>query len=93
MSCITRRSQSTDECFNCPIGSGCGWCSAYNYEHFGTQDKRATYICCMHKARSLANVYYHRLKGEDFPNNCPKEWAIPIIGEEEYEKINSMKVV
>lgn len=24
--CITRRSQSTDECFNCPIAEGCSWC-------------------------------------------------------------------
>lgn len=28
---ITRRSQSSDECFNCPIGRGCAWCSAWNY--------------------------------------------------------------
>lgn len=90
MNCITRRSQSTDECFNCPIGTGCGWCSAYNYEIFGTLNKRATFICCMHKARALANVYYQRRMGNDFANHCPKEWAIPIIGEEEYEKINSM---
>jgi len=71
---------------------GCGWCSAYNYEVFGTPNKRATYICCMHKARVLANVYYWRLRGIDYPMNCPKEWAIEIIGEEEYEKLNSMKV-
>ena len=29
---ITRRSQSTDECFYCPIAKGCAWCSGYNYE-------------------------------------------------------------
>ena len=45
---ITRRSQSTDKCFYCPIAAGCSWCSAYNYEEFGTANKRATYICCMH---------------------------------------------
>jgi radical SAM protein with 4Fe4S-binding SPASM domain len=28
---ITRRSQSTDECFYCPIAEGCSWCSAFNY--------------------------------------------------------------
>jgi len=92
LGCITRKSQSTDECINCPIAMGCGWCSAYNYEVFGTPNKRATYICCMHKARVLANVYYWRLRGIDYPMNCPKEWAIEIIGEEEYEKLNSMKV-
>ena len=93
MNCITRRSQSTDECFNCPISMGCGWCSAYNYEVFGTPNKRATYICCMHKARVLANVYYWRRMGVDFPMNCPKDWAIEIIGEDEYDKLNAMEVV
>ena len=58
LSNITRRSQSTDECFYCPIAAGCAWCSAYNYEIYGTPDKRATFICIMHKARALANVYY-----------------------------------
>ena len=58
LGCITRRSQSTDECFNCPIASGCAWCSAYNYTVFGTPNKRAIFICDMHKARVLANVYF-----------------------------------
>ncbi len=30
MQTVTRRSQSTDECFYCPIAQGCAWCSAYN---------------------------------------------------------------
>lgn len=58
LSHITRRSQSTDECFNCSVASGCGWCSGYNYQKFGTANKRTTYICPMHKATALANVYY-----------------------------------
>lgn len=58
LSCITRKSQSTDECFNCPIASGCSWCTGYNYDKFGTPDKRATFICWQHKARVLANYYY-----------------------------------
>ena len=29
---IDRRTQSTDECFSCPIAEGCSWCSAYNYQ-------------------------------------------------------------
>ena len=28
---VTRKTQSSDECINCPVASGCGWCSAYNY--------------------------------------------------------------
>lgn len=58
LKCITRKSQSTDECWNCPIAAGCAWCTAYNYQVFGTPNKRATFICQMHKAASLANVYY-----------------------------------
>ena len=92
MACVTRRSQSTDECFNCPIASGCGWCSAYNYELYGTPNKRATFICDMHKARTLANVYHWKRMGIDFSNNCPKEWAIEIIGEKEFEKLKNMEV-
>lgn len=89
--CVTRRSQSTDECFNCPIASGCGWCSAYNYECFGTANKRATFICEMHKARSLANCYYWFSQNVHKNIYCPKEWAINIIGEEEYKKLIDME--
>ena len=92
LNCITRRSQSTEECFNCPISRLCGWCSAYNYEVFGTPNKRTTFTCCMHKARTLANVYHWKKLGINFLNNCPKEWAIPIIGEEEYNNLISMEV-
>ena len=31
LNCITRRTQSTDECYYCPVAEGCSWCSAYNY--------------------------------------------------------------
>lgn len=87
---ITRRSQSTDECFYCPIAAGCAWCSGYNYEEFGTPNKRATYICYMHQAESLANVYYwnklyqHLNINKKFIMHIPKEWALNIINEEEY---------
>lgn len=58
LKCVDRRTQSTDECFNCPIAQGCAWCTAYHYDKFEDPNKRATYICCMHKARVLANHYY-----------------------------------
>ena len=93
MSKITRRSQSTDQCINCPIASGCAWCSAYNYQVFGTVDKRATFICEMHKARSLATVYFHNIYHKKMNDGqvkdlwIPKQWAIPIIGEEEYNNL------
>lgn len=84
--CITRRSQSTDECFNCPIASGCGWCSAYNYECFGTPNKRSTGICVMHKARCLASYEfwkrYNEVMGidEEVVCNLKPEWIAEIKG-------------
>lgn len=93
---ITRRSQSTDECFWCPIAEGCSWCSAYNYQVNGTADKRATYICVMQKARTLAIVYYWNTYYKKHNRDkvidmwCPKEWAVPIIGEEEYDKLAAL---
>jgi uncharacterized protein len=94
--CITRKTQSTEECFNCPIAEGCAWCSAYNYQEFGTPDHRATYICVMHKARALANVYYWnkvyqaRGSGKVFQNHVPEEWALEIISREELNLLNSL---
>jgi hypothetical protein len=90
---ITRRSQSTDQCFYCPIASGCAWCSGYNYQVFGTANKRTTYTCEMHKARCLALVYYYNTYYKKNNINevqdlwVPKQWAIPIVGEEEYNNL------
>lgn len=98
LNCITRRSQSTDECFNCPIGSGCAWCSAWNCELYGTPDKRCTNICEMHKARVLATRYYYNTiyKNENIPMrlklNIPEEWAIAIIGKNEYNMLVSLGI-
>lgn len=89
LSCITRRSQSTDECFNCPIGEGCAWCSAFNYDCYNTPDKRTTFHCDMHKARVLANVYfwnilYRKLNlDKRFEFHMPDNWALEIISKEE----------
>lgn len=87
---ITRRSQSTDECFYCPIAKNCAWCSAYNYEEYGTPNKRTTYTCIMHQAETLANIYYwnklYKYLNIDkkFKMYIPKEWALNIIDEKEY---------
>ena len=90
MECITRRSQSTDECFRCPIARGCSWCSAYNYECFGTPDKRATYICDMHKARSLAIAYYLARRDGKAAIYCPEDWAVEIIGQEAFDRLKEI---
>ena len=97
MQCIGRRSQSSDECFYCPVASGCSWCSAYNYQVNGTVDKRATYICEPHKARCLAltyywNHYYHE-KGQNEEVHdlwIPRQWAIPIMGEKDYKDLKEL---
>lgn len=93
---ITRKSQSEDECYYCPIGNMCSWCSAYNYQEFGTVNKRATYICIMHKSRTLSNIYYWN-KGFKkyapwfkFASWIPKEYALQVISEDEYNKLMSL---
>ena len=90
---ITRTSQSTDECLNCPIAKGCGWCTAYNYQETGDPNKRCTYICWMHRAKSLAIAYYwnkvfrkHNMN-EVFELYLDKELALQIIDEEEYNML------
>ncbi len=90
---ITRRSQSTDECWNCPISRGCGWCTGYNFQETGSPNKRCTYICWMHRARSLVNAYFwnkaYIKHNEDirFPVHLEKEHALQIIDEEEYNML------
>lgn len=100
---ITRRSQSTDECFYCPIAKGCGWCSAYNYQATGSPDERAVTLCQMHKARSLANVYfwntYYRKhdvcdpetgRQRRFAIHCPDEWALEVVDAEELAMLKEL---
>lgn len=94
---ITRRSQSTDECWNCPIAAGCGACTAYNYQHFGDANHRAMYICCTHKARALANSYYWN-KGFKLNNEMkrfhlylPDDDALKIIDKDELAMLKSLE--
>ena len=97
LQCIDRRTQSTDECFYCPIGEGCSWCSAWNYQLYGTADKRCTRICPTHKARSMFNVYFwnkYYLKNnmkKYMEMNIPEEWALEIIPVEEYNMLKDLE--
>jgi radical SAM peptide maturase (CXXX-repeat target family) len=90
LNAIDRRTQSTDECFYCPIAEGCSWCSAWNYQKYGTADHRDTNICKTHRGRVLANVYYWNQYYKKYKIQkvfdlwVPKQWAVPIIGGEEY---------
>ena len=95
---ITRQSQSEQKCLDCPIARGCSWCSAYNYEVYGTPNKRATFICPMHIARVLGNVYYwnklYRRHGDAdrFPMHVPHDWAVEIVGEAEFRSLIALAV-
>ena len=86
---ITKTSQSTEECLNCEIESGCAWCSGYNYQCFGTVNKRATYICIMHQARALGNLYFwqHYDPNKNFSIKLSQEKALQIISFDEYKKL------
>lgn len=74
---ITRTSQSPQECLECPVSAGCGWCSGLNYELFGTANKRSTAICWAHKARVLASCYYHNRRYLEIGDCLPIEVRLP----------------
>lgn len=94
---ITRQSQSEQRCLDCPINSGCAWCTAYNYQITGTPNRRVTYICDMHKARVLAQCYHHnRLHLKDPAHRpkrilIPEDWGLEIVGGEEWETLRELE--
>lgn len=94
---IDRRTQSTDECFYCPIAEGCSWCSGWNYQLYGTPDHRCTRICDMHKARSLANVYFWNKKyikekeNKIFKRYLSDEESLKYISQEELNMLNELE--
>lgn len=57
---LDRTTQSSQECIECEVASGCAWCQGENYDAADTHTvyQRATAICKMHKARVRANNYY-----------------------------------
>ena len=57
---LSRSLQSTQECVECEVASGCAWCQAENYDSSdsGTIFSRSTSLCKMHKARVRVNNYY-----------------------------------
>ena len=96
---IDRRTSCDDECFYCPIAKGCASCAAWNYQKYGTPDRKDKGICWMHRARSLANVYYwnrkYRREGSEkrMPIHLEQENALRIATESDFEllKILSLK--
>lgn len=57
---LNRSIQSSRECMECEVASGCSWCQGENYDSADTNTifQRSTAICKMHKARVRANNYY-----------------------------------
>lgn len=57
---LDRCTQSTQECIDCEVASGCAWCQGENYDAADTPTiyQRSTAICKMHKAHVRANNYY-----------------------------------
>ncbi len=57
---LDRCTQSSPECIDCEVASGCAWCQGENYDAADTATvyQRSTAICKMHKARVRANNYY-----------------------------------
>lgn len=74
-------------------------CTAYNYQVFGTPDKRATYICEMHKARALANAYYwnkvfrKKCEPKRFKIYVPEDWALKIVDLDEWTMLKRLESV
>lgn len=97
---ITRRSQTNDICFNCPIGNDCANCSALGHTVFGTPEKRTTFTCIQMIAEALANVYYWNILNIKHPeyelgvrkNNVPFEWASLVLSEEELETLQLIEI-
>ena len=93
MKAVTRQSQSTQECLDCPIAAGCAWCSAANYALTGSYNKRVMTICWMHRAQALANTYYWNLYYRSLksdkrkPVYLPRNIATKLITDEEYDEL------
>lgn len=91
-------SQSDEECKNCNVGSGCGLCTAFNYDEFGTPNKRAKYTCNMHRGRVLVNAYYwNKLYislgiERRFTLNLDRDVVLTIISESEYDMLKDLEV-
>lgn len=101
---ITRRTQSNDICYECPLSNDCAWCSALSHTVYGTPGKRPMFICIQMIAEALANVYYWNLLNIKHPeyelgvrkNNVPDEWALLVIDSEELDflkKIESYSMI
>ena len=96
---VTRRSQTNDICYECPLSSDCPNCSALSHTIFGTPNKRTTFICVQTIAEALANVYYWNrllLAHPDWKMNVrknvvPDQWSLIVIDNDELEELKLLE--
>lgn len=46
------------QCSECPVSSQCADCQAFAYDCFGSLTAKSPFICPMHKAACVANIYF-----------------------------------
>jgi uncharacterized protein len=83
---MDRRTSSDDECFNCDIASGCSYCPGAQFDYFGDPNRRAKFLCRMHKARVKVNDYYF---GELAARNIRKESYIDMSIDPRMDEVNN----
>lgn len=96
---ITRRSQTNDICFECPLSNTCASCSALSHTVYGTPNKRTYFSCIQSIAEHLANVYYwnhNKLKNPHYRLPVrkiviPDEWALLVIDKDELEMLKLLE--
>jgi hypothetical protein len=97
---ITRRSQTNDICFECPIASSCASCSALGHTVYGTANKKTSFHCIQHIAEALANVYYWNrllLAHPEYDldvrkNKVPMEWMKLVLDKNEIEELQLIEL-
>lgn len=98
---VTRRSQTNDICYDCPISNDCANCSGLSHALFNTPNKRTTFICIQMIAEALANVYYWNrlsLKHPEYnldvrKNNVPDEWSLLILNKTELDGLKLLESI
>jgi len=97
---VDRVNTSPYKCYNCPLSSHCNTCIGDSYYKHGTIFQKDTIESCnMFIADHLARIYainmiYRKHEQDDsgyffksYKCYVPKSMAIPIIGEDEYNKL------
>lgn len=98
---MTRRTSSTDICFECPLSNDCFACIATSATVYNNPDKRTTFACVMVFAEHLANVYYWNLMLIKHPEwdlkprrlVIPDEWALIVIDNDELEFLKAIEAL